>query len=225
MTFSEIEEVLGFPLPPSARRHGAWWSNGQSNAAWRKAGWRTEARNMREHRITFRRILPGQEVQTQATVRPTAVFDGKALVAAEFAPQCDVAVRFGWRHLGRVSLSEAGHLAFPTAPKAAGLYRMQVVGPDKIEVYVGEAVDLRRRFGNYRNPGSTQQTSIRINSLLRDALTTGATILLDVAYQDVVLSVSENSTPADLANKAVRRLAEQAAIVAHHGIDVDILNR
>jgi hypothetical protein len=27
MTFAEIEQVLGRPLPPSARKHQAWWAN------------------------------------------------------------------------------------------------------------------------------------------------------------------------------------------------------
>ena len=226
LTFAEIEEVLGFPLPPSARRHGPWWSNGTSNAVWVSAGWKSEARDMAAQHITFRRILPGGEVQVRApTLRSSTAFDGSVLAASEFASQCDVAVRFAWRHLGPVTLSEADQLAFPAAPKAAGLYRMQLVGADKIEVYVGEAIDLKRRFGNYRRPGSTQQTSLRINALLKDSLARGVTILLDVAYDDVALIISGNSIPADLSNKAVRRVAEQAAIVAHHGIDVDMLNR
>ena len=27
MSFREVEKVLGGPLPPSARKHAAWWSN------------------------------------------------------------------------------------------------------------------------------------------------------------------------------------------------------
>ena len=27
MTFAEIENVLGFDLPPSARKYAAWWGN------------------------------------------------------------------------------------------------------------------------------------------------------------------------------------------------------
>jgi hypothetical protein len=27
MTFTEIEAILGFELPPSARRYAAWWAN------------------------------------------------------------------------------------------------------------------------------------------------------------------------------------------------------
>ena len=46
-TFSEIESILGFPLPTSARLHRPWWANqgggsGHSQAlAWSAAGWET----------------------------------------------------------------------------------------------------------------------------------------------------------------------------------------
>ena len=31
LTFAEIERVIGTKLPPSARRHRAWWSNNRDN--------------------------------------------------------------------------------------------------------------------------------------------------------------------------------------------------
>ena len=46
-TFREIESIVGFELPPSARLHRPWWSNqsggnGHSQAlAWSIAGWET----------------------------------------------------------------------------------------------------------------------------------------------------------------------------------------
>lgn len=47
-TFEELEEVLGFPLPPSARKHAAYWSGGQPGStagnAIRDGGW--HARNL-----------------------------------------------------------------------------------------------------------------------------------------------------------------------------------
>jgi len=57
MTFSEVERVLGFPLPPSARSHPAWWSNNRGTnvavKAWRDAGWRTSRVSLSEERVTF----------------------------------------------------------------------------------------------------------------------------------------------------------------------------
>ena len=36
MTFDQIEQLLGFPLPPSSRKHRAWWSNNPSNSVMTK---------------------------------------------------------------------------------------------------------------------------------------------------------------------------------------------
>jgi hypothetical protein len=222
MSFAEIENILGFPLPPSARAHGPWWSNGASNAVWVAAGWKSEGRDMAAQRVTFRRVLPGAEARSTRAAPP---FDGSSLTPSDFAAQVDVAIRFDWRRLGDVTVTETGGLTFPSAPSAPGVYRMLVRRGNRLEVYVGEAVKLRRRFGNYRNPGSSQETSIRINALLREALATGASVSVDIAHEDVVLVIAGVEVPVDLGDKAVRRLAEQAAIVAHGGVDVDMLNR
>jgi hypothetical protein len=61
MRFQEIERILGFDLPASARQHPAWWSNNigtHVNArAWRDAGWKTSRVDIRSERVTFVRDL------------------------------------------------------------------------------------------------------------------------------------------------------------------------
>ncbi len=48
--------------------------------------------------------------------------------------------------------------------------------------YIGETDNLRRRLSsNYRNPGPSQQTSLRINRLLREHLGRGGAVKLWVA--------------------------------------------
>lgn len=58
-SFREIESVLGFDLPASARRHPAWWANqetGRSHAlAWQAAGWRTRDLSLTAETVTFER--------------------------------------------------------------------------------------------------------------------------------------------------------------------------
>ncbi len=59
-TFAQVEEVLGFPLPPSARKHREWWSNqagsGHSQArGWQDAGWQVWKVDLQEEKVTFRR--------------------------------------------------------------------------------------------------------------------------------------------------------------------------
>ncbi|HXA40367.1 MAG TPA: hypothetical protein VNW53_15320 [Phenylobacterium sp.] len=57
MSFPEVEEVLGFELPPSARQYPAWWSNNVGThvgaRAWREAGWKTSRVDVGGERVTF----------------------------------------------------------------------------------------------------------------------------------------------------------------------------
>src|SRR6266702_4421368 len=58
-TFGEIEKVLGFGLPDSARIHRPWWANqgergGHSHAlAWEMAGWKTSQVDMAGETVVF----------------------------------------------------------------------------------------------------------------------------------------------------------------------------
>ena len=59
--FSEIETIIGFGLPASARLHRPWWSNqsgssGHSQAvAWGAAGWETAEVDMEAETLLLRR--------------------------------------------------------------------------------------------------------------------------------------------------------------------------
>lgn len=60
-SFSEIESVLGFELPASARLHRPWWGNqsggnGHSQSlAWTVAGWETARVDMDAETVSLRR--------------------------------------------------------------------------------------------------------------------------------------------------------------------------
>jgi hypothetical protein len=58
MTFSEIEKVLGFPLPPSQTIR-AWWSNNPTNNVmtkeWLAAGFKTEQVDIERRKLVFKR--------------------------------------------------------------------------------------------------------------------------------------------------------------------------
>ena len=63
-TFSEIEAIIGFHLPPSARLHRPWWANqsgdGHSHALpWCAAGWETAEVDMYAETLLLRRKRPG----------------------------------------------------------------------------------------------------------------------------------------------------------------------
>jgi hypothetical protein len=61
LTFSQIEDLLGFALPPLARTHVGWWSTGAAGAevppqaaAWSLAG-RTATPNLVAKTVVFER--------------------------------------------------------------------------------------------------------------------------------------------------------------------------
>jgi hypothetical protein len=57
LQFIDVEKILGFPLPSSARRHAAWWSNSGGthvqSAAWQAAGYKTEDVDLHQETIKF----------------------------------------------------------------------------------------------------------------------------------------------------------------------------
>ncbi|WP_339747249.1 hypothetical protein [uncultured Maricaulis sp.] len=59
LRFCDIERIIGATLPPSARRHRAWWSNNPSNSvatyAWLNAGYRSAQVDMAGERLVFER--------------------------------------------------------------------------------------------------------------------------------------------------------------------------
>ncbi len=58
MPFSEVERILGRGLPPSARRHRAWWANSGTHgqaAAWMGVGWLVDVVDLSAGTVRFRR--------------------------------------------------------------------------------------------------------------------------------------------------------------------------
>lgn len=55
--FTDVERVLGFPLPASALEYPAWWANqepGHSQTrGWRDAGWETGRVDLARKRLRF----------------------------------------------------------------------------------------------------------------------------------------------------------------------------
>lgn len=63
LTIADIEQILGFRLPPSAYRYAAWWSNTDSHTqslAWRRAGYDVVGVSPGDW-VWFRRIEAGKE--------------------------------------------------------------------------------------------------------------------------------------------------------------------
>ena len=60
-TFAEIEEILGFKLPPAARKWPPWWANDPKHyhvqaKAWLNAGFRTAEVSLTNETLVFERL-------------------------------------------------------------------------------------------------------------------------------------------------------------------------
>jgi hypothetical protein len=56
VSFTQVEEILGFPLPPSSRRHLPHWYSYKGSAVARAiidAGWRATNVTLTAERVTF----------------------------------------------------------------------------------------------------------------------------------------------------------------------------
>jgi hypothetical protein len=99
-----------------------------------------------------------------------------------------------------------------------------MINPDGIEHrYIGESDSLRRRFGNYRNPGPTQSTSIRINAQIINLLRGGGAAVVMIAT-DLWLGHESAVLDIDLREKSVRRLFENLAISLDASRGIQSLN-
>jgi len=61
--FAEVEKVLGFSLPPSARAYREWWANQRGGGhsqkhGWQNAGWQVWKVDLAREQVTFRRAAP-----------------------------------------------------------------------------------------------------------------------------------------------------------------------
>lgn len=106
MTFEQIEKVLGFQLPESAREYPAWWANQQrgQSLAWESAGYRTTAVNLSDRRLTFKRVdqpdlevvLADVAVEDERPLNPLTIAEAKQRLALTFGvdpSQIEITIR------------------------------------------------------------------------------------------------------------------------------------
>lgn len=219
--FTDIAALVG-GLPPSAFQYRTWWANNgvAQGAAWGTAGWHVDMVDLSRQRVRFSRgQVGGRTALPRVDPPPTE----------PVGPEVDLRIRLQWRTAGAVTLAADGRLRFPSGPPMPGLYRMTLTGrPDqrRPEIYIGETDDLHRRWSNYRNPGLSQRTNVRLNSLLSEHLQAGGEVRLSVVTSAAVLNGERESAELSLARKSARVLAEHAAVTWHYLSDeVELLNR
>ncbi len=232
VSFGEIDRLVG-GLPASAHQHRAWWANNSHAHAlsWRAAGFHVEQVYLERGRVRFAGGARGgthHDRQSQPQQRRlTPVPAPEQRTHPRLAELIDIRVVLRWRSAGAVSLDDGGKPAFPSQEQVPGLYRLTFIGAQlqRPAVYIGESDNLRRRLSsNYRNPGPSQQTSLRVNARLREHLAEGGTVRLDVATA-AQLHLPNSNLALDLGTKPGRLLAENAALVLTQvGGNVDVFN-
>jgi hypothetical protein len=83
-SFTEIEDVLGFPLPRGARSGKIWWRNTGAQPhqrAWIGAGWETADVDQAGGAVTFRRKAASSAPVVESPVQPPAVADEPAILS------------------------------------------------------------------------------------------------------------------------------------------------
>lgn len=134
-------------------------------------------------------------------------------------------LEFHWQSLGRIRPDANHGLLFPVAPRRPGLYRFRLRGNAVARHYVGETDELRRRFQNYRTPGKSQQTNIRMNGEFRHHMAAGGIIEIDIVVDKIDVMAAGRPVRIDLSDKAMRRLLEHAALVDEAAAGIQLLNR
>lgn len=241
MDFDQVAALVD-GLPPSATSR-QWWANSSHSQAlaWRAAGFHVSMVSLDRRRVRF---TAGQVGGSHHDVNHLLSDSGNSDAsgssdAAKVGPAMpignpvDVRVVLEWMDAGNVVLDGSGKPKFASLPSVPGIYRLTMTeAPEQVRprVYIGESDNLARRLGrNYRNPGSGQQTSLRVNARLREHLGLGGSVALVIATSGIVHVTGGQSVKEpivlDLSRKASRLLAENAALVlAHLTDDADIEN-
>lgn len=232
LTFDEVAQLVG-GLPDSARQLRQWWANSShvQALAWRAAGFHIEQVYLDRGWVRFVRGERGGGTAARPTgAAPTARTREPATPVDRLpvGEPVDVRVTFQWSTAGVVELDAGGKPMFGNLEEVPGLYRMTLTGGvagARPQVYIGETDNLRRRLSsNYRNPGPSQQTSLRVNALLRAHLAAGGQVDFAVATVATV-RLGGDEQALDLHRKAGRLLAESASLVlAQVTADADIVN-
>ena len=138
--------------------------------------------------------------------------------------QVKISAFFEWKPVGQIQLDNDGKLVFPKTSATPGLYRFDIADPNGPATYIGETDQLVRRFQHYRTPGPSQRTNLRLNALMRSALSEDMTISLATVTDEICISLDGDERIADLTRKPERVLLEHAALYEAFASGIIVLN-
>ena len=225
MSFSEIEKILGFTLPTSARKYNAWWANEHDGShtharAWQDAGWKSSQLNLAGEKVSFFKSNEVKGVASSPLLNQDTV---ASLGASAFEDLNEIKLEFSWLSAGNVDVDHKGRLRFPRLEIGPSVYRIEIITGQSSMVYIGETDNFPRRMQNYRTPGLSQQTNKRLNALMHQRLLAGGIVSISVTSSCTIEHATE-STSLDFEDKFSRMLVESAAITIERQNGRDILN-
>lgn len=227
-TFSDIENILGFSLPKSARTYPAWWANdatqSRHSTIWVDAGWQTAELNLTAERVVFRRVRTSRSVRQpkRSRTKPKQI---ASIIRGRPENETRCALRLSWQPIGDVQLDASGNLLFPKVSTVGGLYRFLLRDGARQSSYIGEAVNLLRRFQHYRTPGATQPTNLRINKLMRETLSRGGSVSIALVVDTAWTTVQGKERRLVFSSKLERVFAEHAALLMGQTSSTESLNK
>lgn len=226
-SFDDIERILGFRLPESARKHPAWWANqstpGHSQCAgWLEVGWRTADLNLSRQQVTF--VKFNKSRQEAPAYKPSRAGLNWADVLDEPEGPIQLQVKFNWCRLGSLELDTKNMIVFPRTPIGPAVYRFKLSSRSEHAYYFGETEEVSRRFQHYRTPGRTQRTNQWLNLRMRECLSDGGSVGINVLC-DGQFIFNDGHRETDLSCKFTRRLLENVVIVMEKRSGLIVLNK
>ena len=228
--FTDVEQILGFPLPASARKYPAWWANQNRGShvqcsGWLNAGWHTSNVDLENESVTFIPTHSRKGIGSAGEFRPTksslkwqdVLAPGGASTPTSFNAE------FSWHLLGELYVDQKVRIVFPRVPLGPAVYSFKLSRRDQTEYYFGETEEVALRFQHYRTPGPSQRTNQRLNKLMADCIGNGGSVIVSIA-QDISLHSGGLATAVCLSDKHIRRLIEAAAVTLALSENKRVLN-
>jgi len=116
LTFQDIEQILGFPLPLSAYSHRAWWANSLSHpqaGSWLNVGWKVSKVNMEKKTALLIRpvvISIDKAIDNGEALSLIATMDNENLALILSGPNASATTAYSWRQIVQLLIDANPHL-------------------------------------------------------------------------------------------------------------------
>jgi hypothetical protein len=98
VSFDELEKVLGFALPKTARTGKAWWQNGAAAPqalSWAAYGWEVADVDQAAGKVTFRKVAGNAPDEAESADAPASAEEPAILTRLEATPKWNLALVTG----------------------------------------------------------------------------------------------------------------------------------